>query len=199
MDERDVSTDIPEGPKAEDAPAQPREVRIMGFLCEWSVNRPDFFTDDLSAIRELPHVKIIQMPCSGMLKPDWMTKAIDAGYYGSFVLGCPMIDCHFREGNRWVLDRLAGRRQPYLKKGTDPNRVRGYFLEAVEEKELIEQLKQFTEELRALGPPPPPKAKTKKAAPTKTAAAAAKPAAPAAAKPVSQTAAETIGQPPAAE
>lgn len=149
------------------------DLRIMGFLCEWSVNDPDFFTDDKTALREMPWVKVIQMPCSGMLKPDWMTKAIDSGYYGAFVLGCPMIDCHYREGNRWILDRLAGRRQPYLKKGTDPNRVRSYFLEAVEGKELLAALRDFTEDLKRLGPPPPPKARpAKKAAPTKAAAAA---------------------------
>ncbi len=125
------------------------EPRIIGFVCDWAVSTEGEL-DENNNLKALPHVNIIKVPCSGYVKSEWLELALRSGAKGVFVVGCPIIDCHYREGNKWVRDRVRMIRPPKLnpRRGGDPNRVRCFFRQLIETSSLIEDLKQFTEELK---------------------------------------------------
>ncbi|MBI3910004.1 MAG: hydrogenase iron-sulfur subunit [Armatimonadetes bacterium] len=127
---------------------------IIGFLCEWAAQLDEYLNDD-GTLAPLPNVHIIKIPCSGYVKPAWVEKSIQEGADGVWVCGCPMVDCHYREGNIFIRDRMTGERNPYLRlkggrggaRGVDPHRVRGFWKAGVSGPELIQELKEFSEAL----------------------------------------------------
>ena len=69
----------------------------------------------------LPLVSL-SLPCAGMLQPTWARESLKAGARAVLVLSCPEDDCAFREGPRWLAERL-GRRHALVRQGV-------YWLEA---------------------------------------------------------------------
>jgi len=57
----------------------------------------------------------IPVICAGMLHPDLLTHAIQAGADEVQVVGCPADDCTNREGNLWLEERLQRKRNPKLR------------------------------------------------------------------------------------
>jgi NAD-dependent dihydropyrimidine dehydrogenase PreA subunit len=55
-------------------------------------------------------VMTCEVPCTGMLHPDWASETIEAGGAGAIVVSCPGHDCPYREGPNWIRNRLARRR-----------------------------------------------------------------------------------------
>lgn len=63
------------------------------------------------------------MPCTGMLAPTFIEYALRGGASGVVVALCPPSDCEFRFGARWTVERLAGEREPRLRRGVERDRV----------------------------------------------------------------------------
>jgi len=122
--------------------------KIIGFLCEWSAAFDHMLEEDGSTMKGMPNVQILKIPCSGMVKPEWVQLAMQKGAKGVFVCGCPTLDCHYREGNIFIRDRLVRERQPFLRpKGIDPTRVRAWWFNALETQKLIDEIKKLEEEI----------------------------------------------------
>ncbi len=120
-----------------------RRDRLIGFLCEWS-GKLDHRLGPDQELLDVPGVKVIKLMCSGMVKPEWVELALKSGAAGCFVVGCPRGDCHFREGNVFINERLLGLRPPKLKtRDVDPERIAVFFRGAEEWPELIEDIKAF--------------------------------------------------------
>jgi ferredoxin len=51
-----------------------------------------------------------EVPCTGMLHPNWAAETIAAGGAGAIVISCPSHDCSHREGPHWIANRLKRRR-----------------------------------------------------------------------------------------
>jgi ferredoxin/coenzyme F420-reducing hydrogenase delta subunit len=64
-----------------------------------------------------PNLKVVPLTCVGMLHPDLIGAAIDAGADSVRVVGCPPEDCANREGNLWLQQRLDRDRLPRLRIG----------------------------------------------------------------------------------
>ncbi|MCA1595484.1 MAG: hydrogenase iron-sulfur subunit, partial [Chloroflexi bacterium] len=75
--------------------------------------------------------------------------ALKQGADGVFVCGCPIVDCHFREGNIFIRDRMYSRRTPKPKR-LDLKRARGFWYEQLETDKLLDDLRQFTADLKDL-------------------------------------------------
>ncbi len=160
--------------------------KILGFVCEWSLGRTDLIHED-GTVRGMEHVKTIKIPCSGFVKTEWVTLAFESGAQGMFVLGCPLGDCHFNEGNFIINDRLSQHvgRLTGRKVLDDGGRVAELYLGATDGENFTRQLTDFSGYIAAL--PPLVVTKKAKAAPKAAAAPAAtvaKPAAPVAVAPV---------------
>jgi coenzyme F420-reducing hydrogenase delta subunit len=153
--------------------------KIIGFVCEWSLGRTDLIFED-GTVKGMEHIKTIKIPCSGFVKTEWVTLAFENGAQGVFVLGCPLGDCHFNEGNFIINERLSQHVGRLVNRKTidDDGRVAELYLGATQNDEFTKMLADFTGYIQALPALAPPQKKAKKAAP-----AAAKAAAPAAAEP----------------
>jgi coenzyme F420-reducing hydrogenase delta subunit len=85
------------------------------FACE-SGDRDDIGQDG---------VRVIRLPCVGMLPPSFVDFALARHHAeGVMIAGCAECDCHHRLGNEWTIERMARRRDPYLRQRVDERRLR---------------------------------------------------------------------------
>jgi F420-non-reducing hydrogenase iron-sulfur subunit len=127
--------------------------KLIGFVCEWSLGRTDYIHED-GTVKGMDHIKTIKIPCSGFVKPEWVTVAFENGAQGVFVLGCPLGDCHFNEGNFIINERLDQHvgRLTNRKILDDKARVAELYLGATENGEFFSQLEDFTRFIESLPP-----------------------------------------------
>ena len=144
--------------------------KLIGFVCEWSLGRTDYIHED-GTVKGMEHIKTIKIPCSGFVKTEWVTVAFENGAQGVFVLGCPLGDCHFNEGNFIINERLAQHvgRLTNRKILDDKARVAELYLGATENGEFFSQLQDFTNFIENLPPLVVQAKKPRAAAPKKEA------------------------------
>lgn len=135
--------DLPQADSAGETP------RLIGLVCERSVNLDDKLDAD-GRLLDDPTVKIIQVPCSGIIQPVMMETSLKKGAKGCFATGCRIGDCHYREGNKFLQERLLGKRMPKLKPTVDKNRIEAYWLSAVEYEELRQLISEFQDNVAKL-------------------------------------------------
>lgn len=125
-----------------------QEPKVIGFLCERSVSVEGRLGPDQS-LADMPNVKIILIPCSGMMKPSWIETAFKSGADGVFVCGCRAADCTYREGNYFCYERMRRLRPPVLKRRVDTSRIAMFFYSVAEWGDLKRGVIGFCRELKA--------------------------------------------------
>jgi len=133
------------------------EPKIVGFVCDWSVNLTAIVNEQ-QRMRAIPSVSIIRVPCSGFVRPDWLEDALTRGADGVFVTGCPYGDCVNREGNYLIRDRVDQLQRRLQRRRVDPNRVAmlAYGLHDVDA--FVADVRAFAERVARLKPAAPAKA-----------------------------------------
>ena len=87
------------------------------------------FACDTSAVdgiddRDTDDATIVRLPCVGMLPPSFVDFTLKRGHAdGIMIAGCAEGDCHHRLGNEWTAERMARRRDPYLRQRVDTRRL----------------------------------------------------------------------------
>ncbi len=119
-------------------------VELIGLVCERSVDLRDEL-NEAGCLKEDPRVKIVKLPCSGHIQPIMIETALKNGAKGVFTTGCRIGDCHYREGNKFLMERLQGKRMPKLKPSVDKTKVDAYWLSAVEQGEFKDLIASFAE------------------------------------------------------
>ncbi len=128
-----------------------REPKIVGFLCNWC----SYAGADLAGTSRTSYptsVRVIRVPCSGRVNPQFVLRAFQLGADGVLVAGCHPGDCHYSTGNYFTRRRflLVKRFLDYL--GIDQRRFRLRWISASEGPKFAETIREMTEELRQLGP-----------------------------------------------
>lgn len=73
---------------------------------------------------EAAGAEVVAMPCIGMLPPSFVDFATARDLADQVVLAsCAEGDCHYRLGVDWTLQRMAGERDPYLRKRVPRERI----------------------------------------------------------------------------
>jgi len=126
---------------------------VITLICERAV---EVNVDSAGVCPDVPGMKVIKFPCSGMIQPLMVEAAIKSGAEGVVVCGCQIGDCYYREGNRMIRERLLGERPPTLKKGTDRRRILALWLAKPQKQRFISESKEF---IASLGSIPAPEAK----------------------------------------
>jgi coenzyme F420-reducing hydrogenase delta subunit/NAD-dependent dihydropyrimidine dehydrogenase PreA subunit len=119
--------------------------KILGFFCAYSIKTQDILN---MGINDMPDVKVMTLPCIGMVLPSMIEHALKNGAEGVFICGCKLGDCHYREGNNWLQDRLTGIRRPILKRKIDRSKIRIYWFSAIQTRELLSEIQLFQEDLK---------------------------------------------------
>ncbi|UCG69831.1 MAG: hydrogenase iron-sulfur subunit [Thermoplasmata archaeon] len=127
------------------------EPKILAFACNWC----SYAGADLAGVSRMqypPNMRIIRVMCSGRVDPIFILDALAKGVDGVMVLGCHPGDCHYISGNlmaekkmRWVADLIE-------KAGVNPQRLRLEWISASEGERFANTVKDFTNQIRELGP-----------------------------------------------
>jgi len=125
--------------------------KIVAFLCNWC----SYAGADLAGVSRLqygPNVRIVRVPCSARINPQFIMKALQNGADGVLVSGCHPGDCHYISGN------LVARRKFALTKkllefiGVEPERVQFSWVSASEGLRFSCLMNRVIADVRRVGP-----------------------------------------------
>ncbi len=125
--------------------------RIIAFLCNWC----SYAGADLAGTSRLqypPSIRVIRVPCSGRINPQYIIKALADGADGVMVSGCHPGDCHYISGNMYARRRFAVLKRLITLAGINPDRVQFTWVSASEAESFVKAVKEVTEKIQALGP-----------------------------------------------
>ncbi|MFO7816306.1 MAG: hydrogenase iron-sulfur subunit [Desulfovibrionales bacterium] len=126
---------------------------IVGFACQWCTYAGADLAGNLRA--QYPStVKLIRVPCSGRVEPEYVIEALSRGADGVFIGGCHFGDCHYKEGNYKTDRRMRLLSKLLSDMGIEPKRFRWDWISGAEGRRFAEVMEEFTEQLKALGPNP---------------------------------------------
>jgi heterodisulfide reductase subunit A len=124
---------------------------IVAFLCNWC----SYGAADLagtSRIQYPTNARNIRVMCAGRVDPSFVIEALRRGADGVLIAGCRIGECHYHKGNYQALQRVEVLKGVLGKIGINPGRVKIIWCAASEGEIFARQLKQFVEELKAMGP-----------------------------------------------
>jgi len=111
---------------------------------------PEGLADENGRMYAHPMVYLIEVPCAGMVKPEWLTRIIGGKASGAFVISCSAGSCHHRRGEAIVAERLKGARRPMPVGKFDRRRLRLIVSHPQSQRELLEAIDGFVAELGKL-------------------------------------------------
>ena len=129
------------------------EPRIVGFLCNWCA----YAGADLAGISRItypPNIRIIRVMCSGRIDPSFLLETLAKGADGVLVMGCHPGDCHYVEGNYQTELKVRMLKKLLAYTSLEEERLRLEWVSASEGTRFAEIIKDFTNQLRTMGPSP---------------------------------------------
>ena len=109
------------------------------------------------------NTQIIKMPCVAMLPPAFVDFVLSRGLAdGVMLAGCAEGNCYYRLGDQWTIERVAGQRDPYLRKRVDRERLSLSWLPSGSKRRRARELAEFAASLEKL-PAKEPKRRTDRA------------------------------------
>lgn len=132
-------------------PSQPFEPKIVAFLCTWCSYRA---ADEVGRARHeySAAIRIIRVPCSGRVDPQWALLALERGADGVLVVGCPKGACHFKSGNVQALKRFTLLQHLLREMGVDPCRIQVDWAGVGDGDRLLAVFTDMVRNIRILGP-----------------------------------------------
>ncbi|UCF08061.1 MAG: hydrogenase iron-sulfur subunit [Thermoplasmata archaeon] len=127
------------------------EPRILAFACNWC----SYAGADLAGVSRIqypPNIRIIRVMCSGRVDPTFVLDALAKGVDGVMVLGCHPGDCHYISGNLMAEKKIRWTRELLIKSGVNPDRLKLEWISASEGERFARTTREFTEQVRKLGP-----------------------------------------------
>jgi len=129
------------------------EPRIVAFCCNWC----SYAGADLAGVSRFqypPNARIVRVMCSGRVEPQFILRAFELGADGVLVAGCHIGDCHYISGNEKAQKKVEATKELIDQLGLDGRRLRLEWISASEGSKFAATMKDFTEDLKVLGPSP---------------------------------------------
>ena len=129
------------------------EPNIVGFLCNWC----SYAGADLAGVSRIQYptnLRVIKVMCSGRVEPGMVLGLLEAGADGVMVTGCHIGDCHYITGNFHTRRKYALLQKLLQKTGLESERIRLEWNSAAEGQRFANLVKEFTEQVRRVGPTP---------------------------------------------
>ena len=127
----------------------PKKLKLIALVCERSVDFQGHLNESNCLKACDDDVSVIKVPCSGIIQPAMLEGALKAGADGVIATGCRIGDCYYREGNKFLKERLEGTRSPKLKPAVDKSKIRAYWLSAIEYGQFKQMTQEFCGDLKA--------------------------------------------------
>jgi coenzyme F420-reducing hydrogenase delta subunit/DNA-binding transcriptional ArsR family regulator len=129
------------------------EPKIVGFLCNWC----SYAGADLAGVSRIqypPNIRVIRVMCSGRVDPVIILEMLANGADGVIVMGCHPGECHYVEGNLQAERKIRMLKKLISRTGLEPERLRLEWVSASEGTRFAGLIKDFTNQLKNLGPSP---------------------------------------------
>lgn len=123
------------------------EPKILAFLCNWC----SYAGADLagtSRIQYPPNIRVLRVPCSARVNPQFILKALQEGADGVLVSGCHPGDCHYQHGNYYARRKFAVLRDLLEYVGLEKGRVHFSWVSAAEGGKFAEVVKKVVESVK---------------------------------------------------
>lgn len=129
------------------------EPLILAFCCHYCA----YAAADLAGSMRLRYpgnVRILRLPCTGKLDPNFVLAAFERGVDGVIVAGCLEGGCHFLEGNLRARRRVERIRALLAEIGLEPERLEMFNLSSAEGGRFAEIVTTMVERIKLLGRSP---------------------------------------------
>ncbi len=126
---------------------------IISFCCNWC----SYTGADLAGVSRLQYptnYRIVRVMCSSMVHPNLVIDALTKGADGVIICGCHPGDCHYEDGNLKTEKRADAIFLMLEDFGLEPERFRLEWVSASEGPKFAKVAKEFTEQIKKLGPSP---------------------------------------------
>ena len=127
------------------------EPKIVAFLCNWC----SYAGADLAGVSRLqygPNVRIIRVPCSARVDPQFLLKALQNGADGVLVSGCHPGDCHYIHGNLVARRKFAVIKSFLAYVGIEPERLQFSWVSASEGGRFADLMNRVIADVKRVGP-----------------------------------------------
>jgi len=127
------------------------EPKILVFACNWCT----YAGADLAGLSRLqypPNVRILRVPCSGRVNPQFVLRAFQRGIDGVLVCGCHPGDCHYTSGNYYTRRRYLLMKRMLEFMGTDPERFQTRWISGSEGPKFQEVVTDAVATIKEIGP-----------------------------------------------
>ena len=120
-----------------------KEPKILAFLCNWC----SYAGADLAGTSRIQYpstLRVLRVPCSARVNPQFLLKALQEGADGVLVSGCHPGDCHYLEGNYYARRKFVTMLDLLEYVGLEKGRVRFSWVSAAEGGKFAEVVKEVT-------------------------------------------------------
>ena len=125
--------------------------RIAAFFCNWCT----YGGADLAGVSRLQYptnIRVIRIPCTGRLNPNFILTAFRGGADGVWVSGCHPGDCHYISGNLHARRRFAILKNLLEYVGMEPGRLHFSWISSAEAEKFQKTVTEVTQAVQELGP-----------------------------------------------
>jgi coenzyme F420-reducing hydrogenase delta subunit/ferredoxin len=98
------------------------------------------------------NVRVMKVPCTGILQVHQLLEAFKAGAQGVVVVGCKSDGCHYEVGSQQAAKKVDLAKALLKEYGIEPDRLEMFNMVYIEGDKFAETAQMMTERLQALGP-----------------------------------------------
>jgi coenzyme F420-reducing hydrogenase delta subunit len=127
------------------------EPKILAFACHWCT----YSGADLAGFTRMNYpanVRVLRVPCSGRVNPQYALAALNKGVDGVLICGCHPGDCHYVSGNYFAKRRLMAFKRLLEYTGLEPERFQVRWVSGSEAGKFRDTVISVCEQIRRLGP-----------------------------------------------
>jgi F420-non-reducing hydrogenase iron-sulfur subunit len=125
--------------------------RVLAFCCNWCT----YAGADLAGLNRMNYpadIRLLRVPCSGRINPQFVIEALNEGCDGVLVCGCHPGDCHYVAGNYYTRRRMLVFKRLLEYVGLEPERFQVRWISGAEAGKFRDTVTQVCDEIKALGP-----------------------------------------------
>lgn len=98
------------------------------------------------------NVRVMKVPCTGILQVHQLLEAFKAGAQGVMVVGCKTDGCHYEVGSQIAMKKVELAKLLLKEYGVEPDRLEMFNMVFIEGDKFAEAARMMTERIEKLGP-----------------------------------------------
>lgn len=125
--------------------------KILAFCCNWCT----YTGADLAGLNRMKYpadVRVLRVPCSSRVNPQFVLRAFQKGCDGVMVCGCHPGDCHYTSGNYYTRRRFMVLKEMLEFNGIEPERFQTRWISGSEAAKFRDTVAEVSELVTKLGP-----------------------------------------------